>query len=98
MNSRVYGKEIALIVLVVLAVLVIFILLGGGMMGFGMMDGYNSPWWEFLMLVFWAADIGGIAFLTIWSLRSSGPTTPLVQIPTNTPRGVEDVENRPLLR
>ena len=83
MASSVQGRDIAL---VVLAVLVILILLGGGMMGFGMMGpwmfgmigGYFSPWWGILMLIFWVAVIGGIALLTIWFLRSSGPTTTLV--------------------
>ncbi len=64
-------RDIASIIGVVLLVVLLFGLLGGGMMGFGMWPGmmggyYNQgyfPWWPLVMLLFWALVIGGVALV-----------------------------------
>lgn len=76
-------RDVAAIVGVILLVVVLFVFLGGGMMGFGgmwpgMMGGnYNqgySPWWGIVMFLFWALVIGGVAFLITRLVRQDSQT------------------------
>lgn len=81
------GRDIAIIVLVVVGVLVLLPLLGGlGMMGgWGMGHGMMGPWgaarwgggWghPFLGGIFWLLIIGGIALVVASLVRGSAPPT-----------------------
>jgi len=71
------GRDVAVVVGVIVVVVLLFGLLGGGMMmGWGMMGwggfGYNPLGWV-LMLVFWVVVLGGIAWLAVWLFRQGAP-------------------------
>ena len=79
------GKDIALVIGLVVLVVLLPSLLGGGMMGYGwggpyggwmgpgMMGGFGFGG-GILMLLFWALVIGGIVLLVV-RLTGSGPVT-----------------------
>ena len=75
------GRDIAVVIGVVVLVVLLIGLLGGGMMmGWGMMGpgmmgwgyGFNPLGW-IAMILFWALIIGGIALLAVWLFRSATP-------------------------
>ena len=71
------GRDIAIVVGILVLVILLLGLLGGGMMmGPGMMGwgGFGFfPWWGILMLLFWALVIGGGALLLVWLFRQGRP-------------------------
>ena len=64
------GRDVAIVVGIVVLVVLLFGGLGGGMMGFGGMmgPGLAFGFGGLLMMVFWVLVIGGIVLLIVWAV------------------------------
>lgn len=74
------GRDIAVVVGVVVLVVLLLGVVGGGLMGFGgMMGNYYGPGFGFggvLMMLFSALVIGGIVLLIVWAVGQGGKAAP----------------------
>lgn len=81
------GRDIAIVVGVIVLVLLLLGGMGAGMMGYGgyggmmwpgMMGNYYGPGFGFgglLMMLFWLLIIGGIVLLVVWAVGRGGMAT-----------------------
>ena len=72
------GRDVAIVVGIVVLVVLLFGGLGGGTMGFGGMmgPGLAFGFGGLLMMVFWVLVIGGIVLLIVWAVGQGGRAAP----------------------